>query len=411
MEKRVFVSYSTKDADIADIVEDSLKIQLSSQINITRYDRDVKYRESFKDFMKSIRDHDFVITIVSDSYLKSKNCLYEVGEILKDESYSDKLLFVVIHNDDSKYYRNKQNSEVGALIYERTMRASYIIYWQEEERKFEEQLKQIESEPAKNELIGELREIKRLLNEDIGVFIDHLSEVRGISLSEMIENNFAVIVKTISPDVLTEVDSEVAYLTNNEKALSYYKLVKKSDRDIKIALLRRAVLLEPNSALYLNSLGSQYSIIKEFDRAIECKNKAINIEPLNAQYLSSRGTTYHRWGDYEKANNRESQAIKFYNEALNNHLKAVELNPNLSNYQYHLCSAYYWLGDNEKAIAPMIKAIELDKTHMGYIHNLSVLYHILGKENEAIDTRRGILLTAPERMSHFDSIYPDWILQ
>ena len=44
--------------------------------------------------MDTIQEHDYVLTVVSDTYLKRQACMYEVGEIIKDHHYKDKLLFV-----------------------------------------------------------------------------------------------------------------------------------------------------------------------------------------------------------------------------------------------------------------------------------------------------------------------------
>ena len=67
--------------------------------------RDVEYHESFKRFMQSIEKHDYVITIISDNYLKSRNCMFEMLEVVKD-SYFSKSYFIVLGDDDAKYYKN-----------------------------------------------------------------------------------------------------------------------------------------------------------------------------------------------------------------------------------------------------------------------------------------------------------------
>ncbi|WP_447403004.1 RNA-binding domain-containing protein (plasmid) [Lysinibacillus sp. fkY74-1] len=71
--KTVFLSYCHADADLANIIEKSLNehedISVSRDINITQY------RDDLDEFMKTIRKHDFVVSIVTSKYLKSLNCM------------------------------------------------------------------------------------------------------------------------------------------------------------------------------------------------------------------------------------------------------------------------------------------------------------------------------------------------
>ena len=78
----VFLSYCQKDSDVADLVEEKFQPIVDGKVKISRDIRDVKYHESFKNFMQSIETHDFVIMLISDHYLKSRNCMFEVMEVV-----------------------------------------------------------------------------------------------------------------------------------------------------------------------------------------------------------------------------------------------------------------------------------------------------------------------------------------
>lgn len=43
------------------------------------------------EFMKEIKQVDFVITLISDSYLKSKNCMFEVFQLISNDNYKDRI--------------------------------------------------------------------------------------------------------------------------------------------------------------------------------------------------------------------------------------------------------------------------------------------------------------------------------
>ena len=111
MRKTLFLSYSWNDTQIAD------KLDLIFQptgIEVKRDIRYVTYKNSIKDFMTKIRDADFALLIISDNFIKSSNCMYEVLELVKEKDYKDKILPVVMD---------------GTRIYKAADRFAYILYW------------------------------------------------------------------------------------------------------------------------------------------------------------------------------------------------------------------------------------------------------------------------------------------
>lgn len=67
--------------------------------------------------MKTIRDMDYAILIITENYLKSFNCMYEVMELMKEKDYHNKI-FPVLYATDIYKPANKQNAiEWGINIY------------------------------------------------------------------------------------------------------------------------------------------------------------------------------------------------------------------------------------------------------------------------------------------------------
>ena len=46
--------------------------------------------------MQTIRDMNYAIVIVTDNYLKSFNCMFEVLEVMKEKDYEHKIFPVVV---------------------------------------------------------------------------------------------------------------------------------------------------------------------------------------------------------------------------------------------------------------------------------------------------------------------------
>ena len=185
----IFLSYCQKDKDIADFLEESISPCILDRAQISLDIRDVEYHESFKRFMKSIEKHDFVITIISDNYLKSRNCMYEMLEVVKDSNFSEKLLFVVLSDDDAKYYKDIPINGIGADVYSAVGQAKYSKYWSLIDKEIDEKIEEIGNPMYALSQIKEKRIIQKILL-DMPEFLDFIRDNKGIPFSEHVANNF-----------------------------------------------------------------------------------------------------------------------------------------------------------------------------------------------------------------------------
>jgi len=121
---KMFISYCQKDKIHADYIDLYFK---NKEIIIHRDIRDIQNWKSIKEYMQTIRDMDYAILIISDHYLKSFNCMYEVIELLKDKHYEKKIFPVVVET----------------TIYQPQGRIPYIQYWEEKYRELENKLRSL----------------------------------------------------------------------------------------------------------------------------------------------------------------------------------------------------------------------------------------------------------------------------
>ena len=118
----VFISYNWGSDDTADEVEN----RLSPIATVLRDKRSIAPWGSISEFMKSIRKTDLVVVIVSDGYLKSVACLYEIMQLLKDDNWISHSMFLV------------ENSAKG--IYKSIGQLEYVKYWENERQNLEKAL-------------------------------------------------------------------------------------------------------------------------------------------------------------------------------------------------------------------------------------------------------------------------------
>lgn len=186
----LFISYTECDAPIVDIIENKIKERLKDRIKISRY-TELQYKDSFMAFMNTIQDHDFVLTVVSDTYLRRQACMYEVGEIIKDHHYKDRLLFVVLSEKERKYYGEDAPEKIGPAIYKGAEeRLEYVDYWKRRYDNLEKRMREINDLEAVSKASVDLKIIGQIFRKDMSEFLDFLSDENGKSFEKLYVNNF-----------------------------------------------------------------------------------------------------------------------------------------------------------------------------------------------------------------------------
>jgi hypothetical protein len=191
----LFISYTECDAPIVDIIEKVIRDKLRNKIKISRY-TELKYKASFKEFMDTIQDHDFVLTVISDTYLKKQACMYEVGEIIKDRHYKDRLLFIVLSEKERMFYRDDAPIKIGPNVYGGPeAKLEYIGFWKEKYEKLEKSMREIDDLEAIGKATKDLQIIGQIYRKDLGEFLDFLSDANGKNFQSLYANGFEEIIE------------------------------------------------------------------------------------------------------------------------------------------------------------------------------------------------------------------------
>lgn len=164
-DKTIFLSYNWHDGEIADRIDRHLS--RIHGITVKRDVRDIGKWKSIRDFMKSIRQQDYAVVIVSDLYLKSKNCMFEVIEVMKEQEYVDRIFPAVVERS----------------IYDPLARVEYIKYWQQECDKLETAIKGMDPSSTV-ELAADLRRYKSI-SSSMGEFLDMVSDMNNPDIQDI----------------------------------------------------------------------------------------------------------------------------------------------------------------------------------------------------------------------------------
>jgi len=385
---KVFISYSWSTQEIAEKIYLDLTLV---GLDVLKDNHEIKYTERISDFMKSIKKVDYALLIINDGYLKSKNCMIEVLELLKDDSSWEKILPVVYSDTD---------------IYTAISRISYINYWESQTQKIAEAVKSINPINA-TEIYKELKKYQDI-TANIDSFLLNISDRLHVTPDKLFADNYEQVITKIGykneqepliklleialiPNIETREIELDKYIKKYPESTYYYSIKAGTARNLRKFqqaryFYEKALTFDSSNYEVLNNLGQIYEhVYNEFDKAKECYEKAINSKPdldiprlnlgvlLSQHYndLAGAKKIYDELlelePDNEKAHNNIANIYKFGEfvdlDKAEFHLKkAIDINPNY-------LEAYLNYGNFLKAFRKQIeegnsyyrKLMEIDK--------------------------------------------------
>ena len=113
-EQTIFISYAWggEREEIVNQIDQALQAR---GIMIIRDKRNLGYKGSINEFMERIGRGNCIIVVISDKYLRSPNCMFELVEIAEGKQFHDRIFPVVL---------------ADANIYDPIKRIEYVKYWE-----------------------------------------------------------------------------------------------------------------------------------------------------------------------------------------------------------------------------------------------------------------------------------------
>jgi internalin A len=144
-QREVFISYAWDKGESEEIANTIDRYFQSQGITPIRDIRDLKLGDSARAFMDWMGRGKCIITVMSDRYLKSRNCMYELVQISENaegnEAFRDRIFPVVLSS---------------AKIYQPRDRIQYIKHWQEERKALEAEMRELDALDNLSELQKDL---------------------------------------------------------------------------------------------------------------------------------------------------------------------------------------------------------------------------------------------------------------
>lgn len=268
-----------------------------------------------------------------------------------------------------------------------------------------------------------LEQVKRLLLEKLGTYLESETEVKnfqltkdqivtltaGIVRAEIIDEKwdgktyFLKAKMTADPkDVATSIEKlrhdrqNIKELEETrKKAAEALREVERLKKELQIAKAEKPNLGPYNEAIKRLSArdwfekGFALEKARRNQEAIEAYSRAIELDPKDEDAYSSRARAYENLGDYQRA-------IRDYD-------KAIELNPKDADAYYSRADAYEKLGDYQQAINDYTLAIRFNPKDEYYYSSRAKVYEAVGNYQRAKnDLTKAIQLRPNEPWYYFN---------
>lgn len=211
--KTIFLSYSHSDTQNADEIESFIR---EFQIDLIRDIKRLKYKDSILEFMNSAKEKDFLIALISEKYLKSENCLYELISVLHKKN---NILPIIVNS-----YKEIDSIKLAQ-------------YWDNEYNTKTKEVEVIQDTELKSLLIQSIDHISEIKKNivDIVAFLKEnysgkvYSEMKKSGFKEMLEfikvpknaENYTIIIKSQVTEQEKEEDSKtISNIRDNITKLS-----------------------------------------------------------------------------------------------------------------------------------------------------------------------------------------------
>jgi hypothetical protein len=172
-EQAVFISYAWGE-EREEIVNQIEKALQERGLRIIRDKRELAYKGSIQGFMERIGQGDCVIVVVSDKYLRSPNCMFELVEIAENREFVGRIFPVVL---------------ADANIYDPVTRIDYIEYWELKKKQLAKAIKRLD--PANLQGIREEIDLYDRIRDKVSGLTSILKDMNTLTPEMHRESNFS----------------------------------------------------------------------------------------------------------------------------------------------------------------------------------------------------------------------------
>jgi hypothetical protein len=179
-EQAVFISYAWG-GEREEAVNQIDKALQQRGIKIIRDKRDLGYKGSITGFMERIGKGNCVIVVISDKYLRSPNCMFELVEIAENKGFHDRIFPIVLADAD---------------IYDPVKRIEYVKHWELKRAELAQAMKSLD-DPANLQGIREDMDLYDRIRDKVSGLTSIFKDMNTLTPEMHQDSNFSVLFDVI----------------------------------------------------------------------------------------------------------------------------------------------------------------------------------------------------------------------
>ncbi|AVQ73181.1 hypothetical protein B5D77_19310 [Microcystis sp. MC19] len=179
MNQQVYISYNWQE-DSNEMANQLVQAFAAKGIEIIRDKTHTSYKDSIKNFMRQIGQGKCVVAVISDRYLKSENCMFELVEIARNGDFYQRIFPIILPD---------------ARIHKDLERIDYLKYWEDEKAKLQAKYKQIDL--AKTNSILETVNLYDEIRGNIDNLTNILKDMNTLNIDLHRQSEFAAMIEAV----------------------------------------------------------------------------------------------------------------------------------------------------------------------------------------------------------------------
>jgi len=182
---RVFLSYAW--GGESERIVNELDADLQARgIQVVRDKRDLGFKGMIRDFMRQLGHGHAVIVVISDKYLKSRNCMFELVEIARNKDLYDRIFPIVLGDAD---------------IYDPVNRIKYIKHWEDKIKELDAAMKSVSG--ANLQGVREELDSYDEIRDNVSNLTFFLNDINALTAEIQENSNFASLISELENRLAT----------------------------------------------------------------------------------------------------------------------------------------------------------------------------------------------------------------
>lgn len=241
-ENMVFISYAW--GGESERTVDKLEQAFAGcDIQIVRDKKDLGYKGSIETFEQRIGQGQCIILVISDKYLRSEHCMYELVLAGENKEFRERIFPIVLPD---------------AKIYKAVDRLSYIKYWDEKIKELNLAIKNIEVMTNLANINADLDKYA-CIRTNFDQLIELLSDMNALTPEIHSANDFSILINAVKYSL----DKKLNVFQHNKYNIDILNLfIKTNATQLSLdAIAKNLKLTEKKAQLYLDDL-SRHDLVK-----------------------------------------------------------------------------------------------------------------------------------------------------